>query len=101
MDPKPGHSQHSQPQSELVATPCPKTFPHLASTMSTYNRWVKDSFKHILTEACDEYLKTNDRGSEKTRSIFLDRITREIEEFQTKAKDKVPDNLRKVRQSSW
>ncbi len=81
----------------IVAAKSSRHLFHIMASNNTYSRWVKDSFKHILTGACDEYFQTDDRGNDKTRSKFLARITKEIEDFQTEAKEKVPDNLRKVR----
>lgn len=64
--------------------------------MAPYARWVNESFKQTLIDACDEYLDTNDRGSEKARSKLITRVSEEIAAITTDKKEKVPDELEKV-----
>jgi hypothetical protein len=64
--------------------------------MARYARWVKESFKQTLIDACDEYLDTNDRGNEKTRSKLITRVADEIGAIAKDKTEDVPDELEKV-----
>lgn len=60
------------------------------------HRWVHQSFKQTLMDACDEYLDTNDRGNEKTRSKLITRVAEEISTIAKDKKEEIPDELEKV-----
>jgi hypothetical protein len=64
--------------------------------MAPYARWVLDSFRQILLDACDEYLDTNDRGSEKKRSKLITRVSKDISDIVGAKKERIPDDLEKV-----
>jgi hypothetical protein len=64
--------------------------------MAPYARWVKESFKQTLMDACDEYLDTNDRGNEKTRSKLITRVADEIGAIAKDKTEDVPNDLEKV-----
>jgi len=64
--------------------------------MAPYARWVHQSFKQILVDACDEYLDTNDRSNEKTRSKLITRVSKDISDIAQANKEAVPDDLEKV-----
>jgi hypothetical protein len=65
--------------------------------MAPYSRWVLASFKQTLIDACDEYMKTTDRGTDKSRSTLITRISNEITEITSAKKEELPDDLEKVR----
>ena len=64
--------------------------------MAPYARWVLDSFRQIFLDACDEYLDTNDRGSEKKRSKLITRVSKDISDIVGAKKERIPDDLEKV-----
>ena len=61
-----------------------------------YARWVHDSFRHVLVDASDKYLETNDRNSDKTRSKLINRICKEITIIANTNNESLPDELHKV-----
>ena len=65
-------------------------------TMPPYARWVHGSFRDVLIESCDEYLKTSDRGNDKTRSKLVTRVSNAITEIAKREKETLPDDLEKV-----
>lgn len=67
-----------------------------ANSIMVYARWVHDSFRHVLVDACDEYLETNDRNSDKTRSKLISRISKEITSIAKTNNESLPDELEKV-----
>ena len=69
---------------------------HSTIIMSPYACWVVPSFKDILVNACDEYLASNDRGNDKTRSTLIGRVTKDIADIADKEKASVPNDLEKV-----
>ena len=69
--------------------------------MSPYSRWVHPSFRQILMNNCDEFLKSSDRGAEKTRSKLITQVAQEITDIVKEQNDvQVPDDLEKVIPSS-
>ena len=84
-------------------------FPTIFSptNMAPYARWVKESFKQTLIDACNEYLNTNDRGNEKTRSKLITWVANEIGAIAKDKTEDVPDELEMVvpgnrkRHTSW
>jgi hypothetical protein len=58
--------------------------------------WVLPSFKNILIDSCQEYLKTTDKGKEKSRSAFITRVSGEIRLAVEGTADQLPDDLEKV-----
>ena len=73
------------------------TFTCLSTTMAPYARWVLPSFKNTLLSACDEYMTTNDRGSDKARSKLITRVAKDITDIvEGNENEKVPDDLEKV-----
>ena len=65
--------------------------------MGPYARWVLLSFKETLLSACDEYMTTNDRGSNKACSQLITRVAKDIADIvESKENEKVPDDLEKV-----
>jgi len=65
-------------------------------TMGQYSRWVQQSAKEILLSACDEYVQTSDRGSDKTRSKIITRVAKEITDKAAENNEPVPDDVEKV-----
>lgn len=64
--------------------------------MAPYARWVHDSFKQLLLDSCDEYLKTNDRSTNKACSAFITQVSKDIVDI-TQGKNVIlPDDLEKV-----
>jgi len=64
--------------------------------MSPYSRWVHQSFKDVLLQACNEYVKTNDRGNDKARTMLITRIAKDITDIAEKNNEKLPDDLEKA-----
>jgi vacuolar-type H+-ATPase subunit H len=46
--------------------------------MAPYARWVHSSFKQTLIDACDEFLESNDRGTDKKRTEVIKRVSKDI-----------------------
>jgi hypothetical protein len=65
-------------------------------TMAPYSRWVLPSFKDTLLSACDEYMRSNDRGNGKTQSMLITRISQEIAAIAQEKNERVPEELEKV-----
>ena len=65
--------------------------------MGPYSRWVKESFKQTLLNNCDEYLETTDRGTNKTRSKLITRVTQDIAAIALAKTEDLPDDLEKVK----
>jgi hypothetical protein len=65
--------------------------------MAPYAHWVLESFKHVLVDGCDEYFDTNDRGSDKSRSRLITRVSNDIAAIAQAKQERVPDDLEKVR----
>jgi hypothetical protein len=66
-------------------------------TMSPYSHWVHPSFRQTLVNYCDEFLRTNDRGTEKTWSKLITQVSQEITDIVKGQEDvNVPDDLEKV-----
>ena len=73
------------------------TFIFIFITMAPYARWVLPSFKQTLLGACDEYMTTNDRGNDKTRSKLITRVAKDITDIvEGNEGERVPDDLEKV-----
>ena len=64
--------------------------------MPPYTRWVHASFRDVLIKSCDEYLKTSDRGNDKTRAKLVTRVSKDITEIAKREKETLPDDLEKV-----
>ena len=65
--------------------------------MAPYARWVLPSFKQTQLGACDEYMTTNDRGNDKTRSKLITRVAKDITDIVERNEgERVPDDLEKV-----
>jgi hypothetical protein len=64
--------------------------------MPPYTRWVHASFRDVLSKSCDEYLKTSDRGNDKTRAKLVTRVSKDITEIAKREKETLPDDLEKV-----
>ena len=64
--------------------------------MGPYARWMHDSFKEILVNSCDEYMQSSDRGTDKTRSNLIARVSTDITNIAKEKKAAVPDDLEKV-----
>jgi len=64
--------------------------------MAPYARWVLQSFKQTLVNACDEYLDTNDHSNEKTRSRLITRVSKDISDIAQANNEAIPDDLEKV-----
>jgi hypothetical protein len=55
------------------------------------------SFKETLLSACDEYMITNDGGSNKSRSQVITQVAKDIADIvESKENEKVLDDLEKV-----
>jgi hypothetical protein len=68
----------------------------LPLTMAPYARWVLPSFREILVGACDEYLESNDRGTDKKRSKLITRIAKDLTDIAQEKGEQLPDDLEKV-----
>jgi hypothetical protein len=64
--------------------------------MSPYSRWVQQSFKNILVNACDEYVESTDHGNDKTHSKVIACILKDITNIAEQNSEKLPDDLEKV-----
>ena len=64
--------------------------------MAPYSCWVHKSFKQTLLDNCDEYLETTDRGTDKTRSKLITRVTQDIAAIAEGKSVPLPDDLEKV-----
>jgi hypothetical protein len=65
--------------------------------MAPYSRWVKESFKQMLLDNCDDYLETTDRGTDKTRSKLITRVAQDIAAIALAKEEELPDDLEKVK----
>jgi len=52
--------------------------------------WVHLSFRKILLDHCDEYIDSSDRGSDKTQSKLITRVSKEITEISEAAVEVIP-----------
>ena len=68
----------------------------LPLTMAPYACWVLPSFREILVGACDEYLESNDRGTNKKRSKLITRIAKDLTDIAQEKGEQLPDDLEKV-----
>lgn len=64
--------------------------------MAPYSRWVHASFKQTLLDSCDDYMETNDRGTDKSRSKLITRVAKEITDIAQERSETLPDDLEKV-----
>jgi len=67
--------------------------------MGPYSRWVHASFKHILLDACDEWLNSTNRGNDKTWSTLITQVSKEITDIAQAKEESLPSDLEKV--ISW
>jgi len=58
--------------------------------------WVLPSFKQILINASDEFVRSTDKGKNKARTALINRVAEEIREVVQDTTDKLPDDLEKV-----
>ena len=58
--------------------------------------WVLPSFKQILINASDEFVRSTDKGKNKARTAIINRVAEEIREVVQDTTDKLPDDLEKV-----
>ena len=58
--------------------------------------WVLPSFKQILINASDEFVRSTDKGKNKARTALINRVAQEIREVVQDTTDKLPDDLEKV-----
>ena len=58
--------------------------------------WVLPSFKQILINASDEFVRSTDKGKNKARTALINRVAEEICEVVQDTTDKLPDDLEKV-----
>jgi hypothetical protein len=49
-----------------------------------------------LLDSCDEYLKSSDRGTDKTRSQLITRVSKDIADIAKENSETIPDDLEKV-----
>ena len=64
--------------------------------MAPYARWVQEGFKTILLDSCDEYLQSSDRGTEKTRTQLITRVSADMTAAAQETNVLLPDDLEKV-----
>jgi hypothetical protein len=64
--------------------------------MAPYSRWVHASFKQTLLDSCDDYMETNDRGTDKSRSKLITRVAKEIADIAADKLETIPNDLEKV-----
>ena len=57
-------------------------------------KWVRDSFKNILLDNCQAYLRSNDHGKNKARTQLINDVANKIREAAS-ASD-LPGELNKV-----
>ena len=65
-------------------------------TMAPYACWVFPSFRQTLIDACDEFLETNDRGTDKKRTEVIKRVCKDIIDIAQAKQETLPDDLEKV-----
>jgi len=60
--------------------------------------WVHPSFRQTLLDNCDEYIDSSDRGSDKTRSKLITRVSKELTDIAQAATESIqlPSDLEKV-----
>jgi ribosomal 50S subunit-associated protein YjgA (DUF615 family) len=60
--------------------------------------WVHPSFRQALLDSCDEYIDSSDRGSDKTRSKLITRVSKELTDIAQAATESIPlpSDLEKV-----
>ena len=66
--------------------------------MAPYARWVHSSFKQTLIDACDEFLESNDRGTDKKCTEVIKRVSKDITDIAQEKGEQLPDDLEKVRE---
>jgi hypothetical protein len=64
--------------------------------MAPYNRWAQPPFLQTLIDSCDAYLASSDRGSEKTRSKLITKVSEELTAISERTHEPLPDDLEKV-----
>ena len=64
--------------------------------MAPYACWVFPSFRQTLIDACDEFLETNDRGTDKKRTEVIKRVCKDIIDIAQAKQETLPDDLEKV-----
>jgi hypothetical protein len=64
--------------------------------MAPYNRWAQPPFLQTLLDSCDAYLASSDRGSEKTRSKLITKVSEELTAISERTHEPLPDDLEKV-----
>jgi hypothetical protein len=69
---------------------------HFATLSMGNNTWVLPSFKQILIDASDEYMKNTDKEKGKPRTALIARVADEIRQVVDDTNDKLPDDLHKV-----
>ena len=60
--------------------------------------WIHSSFRQTLLDNCDEYIDSSDRGSDKTRSKLITRVSKELTDIAQAATESIqlPPDLEKV-----
>ena len=60
--------------------------------------WVHPSFRQTLLDNCDEYIDSSDRGSDKTRSKLITKVSKDIADIVEAANEEIPlpSDLEKV-----
>ena len=60
--------------------------------------WVHPSFRQTLLDNCDKYIDSSDRGSDKTRSKLITRVSKELTDIAQAATKAIPlpSDLEKV-----
>lgn len=64
--------------------------------------WVHPSFRQTLLDHCDEYIDSSDRGTDKTRSKLITKVSKDIFDIVQAANEEIqlPSNIEKVIYSS-
>lgn len=71
---------------------------HLTSIVAMPGPWVHSSFKHLLIESSAEYLRSSDKGKDKTRTKLSETVADQIRDVASAQHEpiKLPDTLSKV-----
>ena len=64
--------------------------------MAPYARWAVPSFRTILLNHCDDYMKSSDRGPDKSRSKLVTQVAQGIADIAKEKHEALPNDLEKV-----
>src|ERR1700683_2302557 len=64
-------------------------------TMAPYTRLVFASFRTLLVNRCDDYLNSDDCGTDKGRSKLITEVAKDITDIAQENGENIPDDLEK------